>query len=237
MELDDLSPDVIRAVLPSRPLRVYPAALSTQADALAWARAGAPEGALVVADYQASPRGRAGLEWRVEAGTSLGFSLILRPSLPPEREGWLYTVATAALADFFGEGAAITWPDEIRVGEVRVAAVGIDVELGPDRTEWAVVNTIVSRCSRPRADALGAIVEAIERRYREASADVLADYLPRLETVGQRVTARLIPLGPAGVTVAGKAVGSLIDGALLIQTDTGRRVAVRPHHLGVLDIG
>ncbi|MDQ4130536.1 MAG: hypothetical protein M3133_06040, partial [Actinomycetota bacterium] len=77
--------------MPGRPVRTYPAILSTSADAFAWARAGAPEGALVVADYQAAPRGRAGLPWEVRPGEGLGFSLVLRPELPPEREGWLYT--------------------------------------------------------------------------------------------------------------------------------------------------
>ncbi|HWH34036.1 MAG TPA: hypothetical protein VNT56_01805 [Acidimicrobiales bacterium] len=58
MGVDDLSAGVLAAALPDRPLRSYPAPLSTEADALAWARAGAPVGAVVVADYQAAPRGR-----------------------------------------------------------------------------------------------------------------------------------------------------------------------------------
>jgi BirA family biotin operon repressor/biotin-[acetyl-CoA-carboxylase] ligase len=66
---DDLAADVLAADLPGRPLRSYPALLSTEADALAWARAGAPDGAVVVAGYQASPRGRAGLPWQVQQGT------------------------------------------------------------------------------------------------------------------------------------------------------------------------
>ena len=57
---DDLAADALAADLPGRPLRSYPALLSTEADALAWARAGGPGGAVVVAGYQASPRGRAG---------------------------------------------------------------------------------------------------------------------------------------------------------------------------------
>jgi BirA family biotin operon repressor/biotin-[acetyl-CoA-carboxylase] ligase len=235
VDVDDLSTDAVAAALPDRPIRVYPALLSTQADALAWARAGAPEGSLVVADYQASPRGRAGLEWRVEPGTSLGFSLILHPSLSAEREGWLYTIATSAVADFFGEKAAIAWPDEIRVNGEVVAAVGVDVELGPEGTEWAVVNILIQQSSRPRPVALGRIVESIERRYRSVPAEVLNDYLPRLLTMGRRVSARLIPLGPGGVAITGEAVGCLMDGALLIENDNGRRVAVRPQHLGVLD--
>src|SRR5919109_1184709 len=130
----DLSADSLAAALPGRAVRTYPALLSTEADALAWARSGAPAGALVVADYQASPRGRAGLEWRVRPGGDLAFSLVLRPDLPAEREGWLYRVAASGLADVAGEEATIQWPDEVRRGETRGAGVGIHVELGPAGT-------------------------------------------------------------------------------------------------------
>ena len=61
--------------------------LSTESEAAAWARAGAPEGAFVVAGYQASPRGRAGISWQVDHHHDLAFSLILRPQLPALREG------------------------------------------------------------------------------------------------------------------------------------------------------
>ena len=231
----DLSAEVLAEVMPNRAIRSYPALLSTQSDALAWARSGAPEGALVVAEYQASPRGRAGLEWRVEHGVTLGFSLISRPRLPVDREGWLYTVATAGLSDVMGEDAKIAWPDEVHSGDTRAAAVGIDVELGPTSCDWAVVNVVVPHAASPRAHLLAELVDAIERRLNSASDAVLGDYLSRCETLGRRVTARLIPMGPDGVRVTGKAVGSLMDGALLIETDNGHRVAVRPQNLGLLE--
>src|SRR5207253_2419030 len=83
----DLSPEALAQVIPGRAFRAYPAMLSTESEAAAWARAGAPEGAFVVAGYQASPRGRAGISWQVDHHHDLAFSLILRPQLPALREG------------------------------------------------------------------------------------------------------------------------------------------------------
>src|SRR5207244_2568339 len=83
----DLSPDALARIVPGRALRAYPAMLSTESEAAAWARAGAPEGAFVVAGYQASPRGRGGISWQVDHHHDLAFSLILRPQLPALREG------------------------------------------------------------------------------------------------------------------------------------------------------
>ena len=52
---DDLAAETLAAALPGRPLRSYPALLSTHADALAWARAGGPAGVREVS----RPHGRA----------------------------------------------------------------------------------------------------------------------------------------------------------------------------------
>jgi BirA family biotin operon repressor/biotin-[acetyl-CoA-carboxylase] ligase len=210
--------------------------VSTEADALAWARAGAPGGAVVVADYQASPRGRAGLEWQVSPGRGLGFSLILRPRLRPEREGWMYVAASSGLADLAGPRSTIDWPDEVRRGNRRVAAVGVNAHLGPARVEWAVVSVVIPDAEPPRGPLLARALAAIEARCSATPDAVLYDYRPRCETLGRTVRARLIPVGPAGPQVTGRAADALLDGALVIvRDDDGRRIAVRPQHLGLLE--
>ena len=233
---EDLAADVLAEVLPRRAVRSYPALLSTQAAALAWARAGAPEGAVVTADYQAAPRGRAGLEWGLHPpGESLGFSLVLRPALPPEREGWLYPVAASAVADVLGEAAEVLWPDEIRSGTATAGKVCVDAQLGSAGGSWAVVTVLLHPARPPRGDMLAGLVHVIESRAAAPPEEVLADYLPRCATLGRTVRARLLPVGPAGPQVSGTAVTCLGDGALVLETVEGNRVAVRPQHLGRLD--
>ena len=235
MELTrDLSLDELRAALPGRPVRWYPALVSTDAEARAWARAGAAEGAVVAAGYQASPRGRGGLEWSV-GPESLAFSLVLRPRLPAEREGWLYVATACGIADVVGAAARIEWPDEVRAGGARAGAAGIHVELGPDGIDWATIAVLLCDAPPPRAPLLARTVAAIETRYRAPVVPVLADYLRRCDTIDHRVTAHLIPLGPGGVTVTGKAVRVLADGALVLETDERSRIAVRPQNLGLLE--
>lgn len=190
---------------------------------------------MVVADYQVSARGRAGLEWKVTPGTSLCFSLVLKPKLTPEREGWLYTSVTSGLALAFGREATIEWPDEVMTGTARAAATGIEVELGPEGVEWAVANVLVPIAAGPRSELLATLVESIEARGRATNDSVLPDYLARCATLGRRVRARLIPMGPGGPEVKGEAVGSVMDGALIIKTERGSRIAVRPQNLGLLE--
>lgn len=235
----DLAPHVLARELGGRPVRTYPALLSTEADATAWARAGGAAGSVVVADYQASPRGRSGLPWRVQPGLGLGFSLVLRPVLSPEREGWAYVAASAGLAEALGEADVdLHWPDTVVDRETghQLAAVGVEAQLGPDTTQWVVVTVLVDSARPPRAALLGRILAAVEDRMSAAPHDVLAAYRARCTTLGTDRTAMMIPMGPAGPQVTGTAVDVLDDGALVLRTASGRRVAVRPQNLGLLDV-
>lgn len=232
---EDLTAAAVAEVMPERPVRAYPALLSTEAESMAWARSDGPAGGLVVADYQASPRGRAGLEWETRPGRDLGFSLILRPQLPAAREGWVYAVAICGLADTLAAETTIAWPDEARRSGVRVGAVGVQTQMGPEGLQWAVVNVLVPDAEPPRAPLLTRVVQAIEAREQAEPPTVRADYVARCETIGRPVRALLIPMGPGGPQVEGTARNLLTDGSLSIRTVKGKGFAVRPQNLGKLE--
>lgn len=63
------------------------------------ARAGAPEGTVVVADYQTSGRGRRGRAWVSPPGAGLSFSIVLRPSVHPRQAPLLVFLAAAAVRE------------------------------------------------------------------------------------------------------------------------------------------
>lgn len=230
----DLSEQTLTEAMPRRPVRTYPAIASTESDALAWARGGATEGSLVVADYQVSARGRAGSVWEVRPGESLGFSLVLRPRMFAEREGWLYAVAVSGLADALSN-VTIEWPDRVNRDDKRVGAINVQTELAGEGIDWAVVSVFVADAAPPRVPLLARIVEAIAARYRGRPDDVLDDYRPRCATLGRTVTARLMATGPGQGGLTGRAVDVFSDGALSLETPKGNRVAVRPQHLGTLE--
>lgn len=232
---DDITPAAITAALGDRPVRVYPALLSTEADAQSWARAGGPDGAVVTSTYQVSPRGRGGLPWEPDPDRDVVFSLVLRPALTPEREGWLYAVAAAGVSDWVGDNAGWRWPDEIEVDGTIVARLGIHAELGPARVDWAVATVLLHAPTGPRNEALAGTADAIERAGARSAAEVLDELRPRCVTLGDRVRALLVPMGPAGPKVEGEASDLKDDGAMVIATPAGGRIAVRPQHLGMLE--
>lgn len=232
----DLHPGLVAAELRGRPVRAYPAVLSTEALAMAWARQGAASGSVVVADYQAAPRGRGGWPWTVRQGQGLGFTLITRPDLASEREGWPYVAALLGLDDVIaGAGSVLDWPDTVsgRDGTV-LARLGIYVESGPAKVEWLTATVLVDEAAPPRARLLAQLLDAVEYRIGQSPEEVLADYVPRCATLGRHRRARLIPMGPGGPEVTGEAVDVLADGALVLLTARGSRVAVPPQNLGLL---
>jgi BirA family transcriptional regulator, biotin operon repressor / biotin---[acetyl-CoA-carboxylase] ligase len=93
---------------------------------------GGPEGTLVLAEEQTAGRGRRGRIWTSPAGSNLLFSILLRPSMDPEKVFTL-TMALAlaivhALRRVTGLSALIKWPNDLYVRGNKLA--GILTEFG-----------------------------------------------------------------------------------------------------------
>ncbi len=104
---------------------------STQNIARALAEAGAPEWTLVIADYQTDGRGQHGKSWIAPPGTSLMFSLLLRPGSPeamsllPIRTGIILSRVLDSLFKNAGNDAhtLLKWPNDILVGNSKLAGI------------------------------------------------------------------------------------------------------------------
>lgn len=98
---------------------------STNADALALARDGAPEGVVLVADHQRAGRGRLGRTWTAPPGASLLTTVLLRP---PAGVADAATLAAAlAMAEAVeactGVRALLKWPNDLVVDGRKLAGV------------------------------------------------------------------------------------------------------------------
>ena len=123
-------------------MRVFESLGSTQDEALRWARAGGPEGALVVAERQTSGRGRAGRSWDSPPGRSLYLSIVVRP--PPELAPGILTTAVGlgvaeAIETLYGLSTRLKWPNDVMVGARKVAGVLVESELSSGRITAAAV--------------------------------------------------------------------------------------------------
>jgi BirA family biotin operon repressor/biotin-[acetyl-CoA-carboxylase] ligase len=88
---------------------------STNADAMALARDGAPEGIVLVADHQTAGRGRAGRTWVAPPEASLLLSILLRPPAPVVDLTTMAVAVAAAQAveDVAGFAPRLKWPNDL----------------------------------------------------------------------------------------------------------------------------
>src|SRR5271154_2086973 len=94
---------------------------STNADLLARALAGAPEGLVLAADEQSAGRGRLGRTWGSPPRAARTFSLLVRPAaVPLARRGWLSLLAGVAVASAVtavtGVPTQLKWPNDVLAG-------------------------------------------------------------------------------------------------------------------------
>jgi BirA family transcriptional regulator, biotin operon repressor / biotin---[acetyl-CoA-carboxylase] ligase len=149
----------------------------------------APEGAVVVADEQTAGRGRLGRRWLAPAGTSLLFSVQLRPQVDSARLPELTGVAAAACAEALeavtDESAEVKHPNDLMIGgrkvggilaEARegrvVLGIGVNVNVAEDDLPTEVDHPATSLLvetgrQTDRTALLVEVLERLERRYRE----------------------------------------------------------------------
>lgn len=124
---------------------------STNADVLALARDGEPEGIVVVADHQSAGRGRRGRTWEAPAGAALMATVLLRPRAAV---AGLTTMAVAlaaaeAVEELTGIAPGLKWPNDLvwpgDGTETDRKLAGILAE-----ADWPVGSTIAGGWSPPR---------------------------------------------------------------------------------------
>ncbi len=101
---------------------------STNADLLARALAGAPEGVVLAAEEQSAGRGRMGRTWVAPPRAALTFSLLVRPAtVPPARRGWLPLLAGVAVASAVTAVTRVQtrlkWPNDVLAGPAKLGGI------------------------------------------------------------------------------------------------------------------
>ncbi|MGA9173159.1 MAG: biotin--[acetyl-CoA-carboxylase] ligase, partial [Thermoactinomyces sp.] len=100
---------------------------STQTIAHQWAREGAPEGAIVLAEEQKQGRGRMGRVWHSPPRTGIWMSLILRPPIPLPVASHLTLLASVGVREGIyrttGLPIQIKWPNDLLIHGKKVCGI------------------------------------------------------------------------------------------------------------------
>src|SRR5690242_13123341 len=114
-----------------RTIEVVESTGSTNADLLARALAGEPEGTVLATEHQQAGRGRLGRTWITPPRAALTFSLLVRPGVPPARRGWLPLLTGIAVAGAItsvtGVATTLKWPNDVLADQGQADASQADV--------------------------------------------------------------------------------------------------------------
>ncbi|MEL4210860.1 biotin--[acetyl-CoA-carboxylase] ligase, partial [Corynebacterium bovis] len=156
-------------------VRVVDRTGSTNSDLVAAAGEGAPDLTVLLAEEQVAGRGRLGRTWSAPARSQLIVSVLVRPAVAPDRLGTLPLVTGVALAEAvrgLGVDAALKWPNDLMVGDRKLAGVlveavqltprpavvvgfGLNVDLREDELPVPHATSLVLERARVAGDAAG----------------------------------------------------------------------------------
>ncbi len=230
-----------------RQIQVFQETSSTNEVALRLAGDGVAEGAVVFAERQSRGRGRLGRTWFGSTGKSVLTSLLLRPSLRPAEAARLTIIGAAATVRTIEKLTAvrpsIKWPNDVIVGERKLAGILTEMCAEPDRIHYLVLGIGLNvnqtktdfpeqlrwRCSSlriltgqvwNRAAVAAALLKELDWDYQRMKegrfAAVAAEWQSRCATLGRQVA---VQFGKS--TIHGRAEAIDGEGALLLRTGAG----------------
>ncbi|MGQ9491003.1 MAG: biotin--[acetyl-CoA-carboxylase] ligase [Anaerolineae bacterium] len=145
--MPNLRADLIERTLTTRrlgrPALYFPTLGSTNDVAHAEAAAGAADGLLVIADEQTAGRGRLDRRWWAPPGTSLLFSLLLRPAIPAAHAGRLTMClglgAVEGIERVTGLHPQLKWPNDLVLNGRKLGGMLTELRLDGEQLSYAVL--------------------------------------------------------------------------------------------------
>jgi BirA family biotin operon repressor/biotin-[acetyl-CoA-carboxylase] ligase len=124
-------------------LRFLPVTGSTNSDALAAARKGAPHGSVFFADEQTAGRGRGDHTWHSAPGQGLYVSVVLQLTLPASRLPLLPLAGGLAAAEAIRAASGLTidlrWPNDLLLGPRKTGGILAEAQTDRGLLAFAVV--------------------------------------------------------------------------------------------------
>jgi len=225
---------------------------STNSKAYQLALNGAEEGEVVITESQEKGRGRLERQWFSPPFLNLYLSVILRPKIPPHQASLITLMAAVAAADaiqkFSGFLPLIKWPNDILLRDRKVAGLLNEIHSETDRIHFVILGIgvnlnmgekmfpkeirpmatslmIETRQTISRKAFLQSLLLQLEKWYaiflKQGSTVILKAWRDRAQIKGRRV--KVISFGEIWV---GMAVDVDSDGALILETEDGRRKRV-----------
>ena len=241
----------LRTKVFGRALLVFETIESTNMYAKTLASKGAEEGTVVIADHQTSGRGRFGRTWLAEPGSSLLFSVIIRPTFNADKVGLLPFFAAASIAlaveTTTGMQCECKWPNDILFHDKKNCGILLESTFQHNKLDYAIIgiglNVNQTNFSGDLAGTATSLRKECGREFdrRNVFRQIMSSFsIPKLspqmafssgiDTVLTEWKARAaligkrIKLTQTANIIEGVAIALADDGGLIVETGSVQRV-------------
>ena len=236
--MTDLSEGRLQSLFPDRPLQYHECMGSTNDAGLAWLAAGAPDGALIVADTQTDGRGRLGRVWFAPPDTALLFTMVFHaPSTHAMRSTMLGALAVAeTLRETGVRHVGVKYPNDVQIRRLKVSGVlvesnwesrigvalgiGVNVRVNFEGTPMAETATSLEAELKQKIDR-AELLAAIVRRLDFWRARLATDALPAVWRSYLNMIGEWVDVHTGSEHVRGIAVDVSPEGALILRDRHG----------------
>ncbi len=213
---------------------------STNDDCKELARAGAPCGTVVLSGRQTGGKGRLGRTWvSPEGGVYL--SALLKPSCGPSDIAPLAPACALGVVrglESLGVECSVKWPNDVLIGDRKVAGVLLEMSAEADQINWIVVGCginvtrgdscfenaafVTDHADVVPSNVAVAVLDGIAGVYGEFQAGGFAALRAEYEA-HHMLSGRVVMVhdGTGRMVAAGEAVGVDDDGRLLVRDASG----------------
>ncbi len=223
---------------------------STNSAGMAAGAAGEPEGSVFVAEEQTAGRGRGGHTWASPKSAGIYLSALFRPTLSPAEVLPLTLAAGLATADAIeevgGVRADLRWPNDVVIGERKLAGILTEMTAEATRVRYVVVGVgvNVNQASFPasienlatslhaetgrtwsRVALAAALLKSLDREYRRFVAEGTQPVRERFEARSSFARGREVQVEENG-GYSGTTAGLDEHGFLRVQTAGGMRTVL-----------
>ncbi|WP_458412716.1 biotin--[acetyl-CoA-carboxylase] ligase [Schinkia sp. CFF1] len=219
---------------------------STQKVAHKLAYEGVPEGTVVVAEEQVTGKGRLDRTWFSPKYAGIWFSLILRPTIPPQQAPQLTLLAAVGVVRGIeaatGIHCEIKWPNDILINGKKVVGILTELQAEPDRINAVIIGIGINvnqqaesfqetikdtatslsiECGEKlnRAKILQAILKEIEDLYLDYLENGFGVVKYLWESYAVSI-GKQITARTLTNTIVGKALGITNEGVLLLEDES-----------------
>ena len=143
------------------------------------------DGTLIISEEQTKGRGRVGKQWHSKSGEGVWMSIILKPSIIPQKAPFITLIAGASIIkalNKLGVETTIKWPNDIIINNKKVAGILTELSTEVDKINYIVLGIGINTKTMKFSQEISEIATSLHKEgYEISRVDIVKAILEEFE--------------------------------------------------------